>query len=313
MNEQYLQPVLAYLMSLQDSICKRIEQLDGEARFQQDAWQREQGGGGRSRVMKNGAVFEQAGVGFSHVHGAQLPKSATAHRPELEGRDFNACGVSLVFHPKNPHVPTVHMNVRFFIAEKAGEEPVWWFGGGFDLTPFYAVEEDVIGWHQHAKATLDKLDESLYPSYKTWCDDYFYLKHRNEARGVGGIFFDDLNDRPFEDAFAVIKAVGDAFVDGYEPIVKKRKDTPFTEQQRAFQLYRRGRYVEFNLVWDRGTLFGLQTGGRTESILMSMPPMARWEYDWQPEPGSAEARLTEYFLLPQDWASKRIAGSADDA
>lgn len=313
MNEQYLQPVLAYLMSLQDSICKRIEQLDGEARFQQDAWQREQGGGGRSRVMKNGAVFEQAGVGFSHVHGAQLPKSATAHRPELEGRDFNACGVSLVFHPKNPHVPTVHMNVRFFIAEKAGEEPVWWFGGGFDLTPFYAVEEDVIGWHQHAKATLDKLDESLYPSYKTWCDDYFYLKHRNEARGVGGIFFDDLNDRPFEDAFAVIKAVGDAFVDGYEPIVKKRKDTPFTEQQRAFQLYRRGRYVEFNLVWDRGTLFGLQTGGRTESILMSMPPMARWEYDWQPEPGSAEARLTEYFLLPQDWASKRIEGSADDA
>lgn len=313
MNEQYLQPVLAYLMSLQDSICKRIEQLDGEARFQQDAWQREQGGGGRSRVMKNGAVFEQAGVGFSHVHGALLPKSATAHRPELEGRDFNACGVSLVFHPKNPHVPTVHMNVRFFIAEKAGEEPVWWFGGGFDLTPFYAVEEDVIGWHQHAKATLDKLDESLYPSYKTWCDDYFYLKHRNEARGVGGIFFDDLNDRPFEDAFAVIQAVGDAFVDGYEPIVKKRKDTPFTEQQRAFQLYRRGRYVEFNLVWDRGTLFGLQTGGRTESILMSMPPMARWEYDWQPEPGSAEARLTEYFLLPQDWASKRIEGSADDA
>lgn len=313
MNEQYLQPVLAYLMSLQDSICKRIEQLDGEARFQQDAWQREQGGGGRSRVMKNGAVFEQAGVGFSHVHGAQLPKSATAHRPELEGRDFNACGVSLVFHPKNPHVPTVHMNVRFFIAEKAGEEPVWWFGGGFDLTPFYAVEEDVIGWHQHAKATLDKLDESLYPSYKTWCDDYFYLKHRNEARGVGGIFFDDLNDRPFEDAFAVIQAVGDAFVDGYEPIVKKRKDTPFTEQQRAFQLYRRGRYVEFNLVWDRGTLFGLQTGGRTESILMSMPPMARWEYDWQPEPGSAEARLTEYFLLPQDWASKRIEGSTDDA
>ena len=205
------------------------------------------------------------------------------------------------------------MNVRFFIAEKAGEEPVWWFGGGFDLTPFYAVEEDVIGWHQHAKATLDKLDESLYPSYKTWCDDYFYLKHRNEARGVGGIFFDDLNDRPFEDAFAVIQAVGDAFVDGYEPIVKKRKDTPFTEQQRAFQLYRRGRYVEFNLVWDRGTLFGLQTGGRTESILMSMPPMARWEYDWQPEPGSAEARLTEYFLLPQDWASKRIEGSADDA
>lgn len=303
MNEQKLKPVLAYLMRLQDQICERIEWLDGGGTFQQDEWQREQGGGGRSRVMKDGSVFEQAGIGFSHVHGEQLPKSATAHRPELEGRDFNACGVSLVFHPKNPHVPTVHMNVRFFIAEKPGEEPVWWFGGGFDLTPFYAVEEDVINWHKHAKRTLDALDETLYPTYKTWCDDYFYLKHRNEARGVGGIFFDDLNDRSFEDAFAVIKAVGDAFCDGYEPIVQKRKDTSFTEQQRDFQLYRRGRYVEFNLVWDRGTLFGLQTGGRTESILMSMPPLVRWEYDWSAEPGSAEAALTDYFLLPRDWAS----------
>jgi len=303
MNEQKLKPVLAYLMHLQDQICERIESLDGEGQFQQDQWQREQGGGGRSRVMKEGKIFEQAGIGFSHVYGEQLPKSATAHRPELEGRDFNACGVSLVFHPKNPHVPTVHMNVRFFIAEKPGEEPVWWFGGGFDLTPFYAVEEDVIYWHQHAKKTLDAVDDTLYSKYKTWCDDYFYLKHRNEARGVGGVFFDDLNDRSFDDAFAVIKAVGDAFCDGYEPIVQKRKDTNYTDQQRQFQLYRRGRYVEFNLVWDRGTLFSLQTGGRTESILMSMPPMVRWEYDWAPEPGSPEAALTEYFLLPKDWAN----------
>jgi len=303
MNEQYLKPVIAYLTGLQDSICARIEAIDG-CSFKQDEWQREQGGGGRSRVLKQGNIFEQAGVGFSHVHGEQLPKSATAHRPELEGRDFNACGVSLVFHPNNPHVPTVHMNVRFFIAEKEGEEPVWWFGGGFDLTPFYAVEEDIIDWHKKAKDTLDQLDESLYPKYKTWCDDYFYLKHRNEARGVGGIFFDDLNDRSFEDAFAVIQAVGDAFCDAYCPIVEKRKGEPYTEQQRDFQLYRRGRYVEFNLVWDRGTLFGLQTGGRTESILMSMPPLVRWEYDWQPTPDSAEAQLTEYFLIPQDWASK---------
>ena len=306
MNEEKLKPVIAYLMRLQDQICERIERLDGGGTFQQDQWQREQGGGGRSRVMKEGRIFEQAGIGFSHVYGEQLPKSATAHRPELEGRDFNACGVSLVFHPRNPHVPTVHMNVRFFIAEKTGEEPVWWFGGGFDLTPFYAVEDDVIHWHQHAKRTLDALDETLYPTYKTWCDDYFYLKHRNEARGVGGIFFDDLNDRPFDDAFAVIKAVGDAFCDAYEPIVQKRKDTVYNQKQRDFQLYRRGRYVEFNLVWDRGTLFGLQTGGRTESILMSMPPLARWEYDWSAEPGSDEAALTEYFLQPRDWAAMTV-------
>ncbi|WP_404400913.1 oxygen-dependent coproporphyrinogen oxidase [Idiomarina seosinensis] len=303
MNDAYLKPVIAYFMDLQDRICNQIETVDKKGRFQQDRWQREKGGGGRSRVLKNGAVFEQAGVGFSHVYGESLPDSATAHRPELAGREFNACGVSLVFHPKNPHVPTVHMNVRFFIAEKDGHEPVWWFGGGFDLTPFYAVEGDVIEWHQKAKAALDAVDESLYPKYKPWCDDYFYLKHRNEARGVGGIFFDDLNDRSFEEAFAVVKAVGDAFCDAYCPIVERRKETPYTEQQRAFQLYRRGRYVEFNLVWDRGTLFGLQTGGRTESILMSMPPMVRWEYDWQPQPDSAEAQLTEHFLIPRDWAA----------
>ncbi|MGM0481060.1 MAG: oxygen-dependent coproporphyrinogen oxidase [Pseudomonadota bacterium] len=303
MNEAYLKPVIAYFTDLQDRICDRIETVDAQAPFQQDQWQREKGGGGRSRVLKQGAVFEQAGVGFSHVYGESLPNSATAHRPELEGREFNACGVSLVFHPNNPHVPTVHMNVRFFIAEKEGHEPVWWFGGGFDLTPFYAVEDDVVEWHKKAKDALDAVDPSLYPEYKTWCDDYFYLKHRNEARGVGGIFFDDLNDRSFNDAFAVVKAVGDAFCDAYCPIVMRRKDTPYTEQQRAFQLYRRGRYVEFNLVWDRGTLFGLQTGGRTESILMSMPPMVRWEYDWQPEPDSPEAQLTEHFLIPRDWAA----------
>lgn len=303
MNERYLEPVIAYLMQLQDAICERLEGFEVSAKFQQDEWQREQGGGGRSRVLKNGQVFEQGGVGFSHVHGKELPKSATAHRPELEGRDFNACGVSLVIHPRNPMVPTVHMNVRFFIAEKEGEEPVWWFGGGFDLTPYYAFEEDVIEWHQKAKASLDKVDDSLYAKFKPWCDDYFYLKHRNEARGVGGIFFDDLNDRPFDEAFDVIKAVGDAFCEAYCPIVERRYELPYSEQQRDFQLYRRGRYVEFNLVWDRGTLFGLQTGGRTESILMSMPPLARWEYDWQPTPGSDEAQLTEYFLQPRDWAS----------
>ncbi|NQZ03050.1 oxygen-dependent coproporphyrinogen oxidase [Idiomarina sp.] len=302
-EQTMLQPVLNYLLSLQDSICQQLEAVDGSGHFQQDEWQREQGGGGRSRVMKEGETFEQAGVGFSHVYGEQLPKSATAHRPELEGRDFNACGVSLVIHPRNPHVPTVHLNVRFFIAEKEGEDPVWWFGGGFDLTPYYPYTNDCIEWHKKAKASLDKVDPALYDKYKVWCDDYFYLKHRNEARGIGGIFFDDLNDRSFDEAFDVIKAVGDAFCEAYVPIVERRKKTEYSEHQRQFQLYRRGRYVEFNLVWDRGTLFGLQTGGRTESILMSMPPLVRWEYDWQPQPESVEAALTEYYLLPRDWAA----------
>lgn len=303
MNEGYLDAVKAYLLQLQDEICQRLEAFETSASFQQDEWIREQGGGGRSRVLKDGGVFEQGGVGFSHVYGKELPKSATAHRPELEGRDFNACGVSLVVHPRNPMVPTVHMNVRFFIAEKEGEEPVWWFGGGFDLTPFYGFKEDVIDWHTAAKSALDSVDSQLYPTFKEWCDDYFYLKHRNEARGVGGIFFDDLNDRPFDDAFAVMQAVGNAFCDAYCPIVSKRQQLPYSQQQRDFQLYRRGRYVEFNLVWDRGTLFGLQTGGRTESILMSMPPLVRWEYDWQPEAGTAEAELTDYYLQPRDWAA----------
>ena len=303
MHNDYLKQVKSYLMSLQDAICQQLAQADGEQIFQEDSWDRPGGGGGRSRIIKNGAVFEQGGVGFSHVYGEKMPASATAHRPELEGRDFNACGVSLVMHPENPMVPTVHMNVRFFIAQKEGEEPVWWFGGGFDLTPFYPFDEDIIEWHQQAKNALDSVDEKLYPEYKAWCDDYFFLKHRDEARGVGGIFFDDLNDRSFDECFSVIKAVGDAFTKAYLPIVERRKNLAYTQQQRDFQLYRRGRYVEFNLVWDRGTLFGLQTGGRTESILMSMPPLARWEYDWQAQPGSAEEQLTEYYLKPRDWLS----------
>jgi len=303
MHNDYLKQVKSYLMSLQDAICQQLAQADGEQIFQEDSWDRPGGGGGRSRIIKNGAVFEQGGVGFSHVYGEKMPASATAHRPELEGRDFNACGVSLVMHPENPMVPTVHMNVRFFIAQKEGEEPVWWFGGGFDLTPFYPFDQDIIEWHQQAKNALDSVDEKLYPEYKAWCDDYFFLKHRDEARGVGGIFFDDLNDRSFDECFSVIKAVGDAFTKAYLPIVERRKNLAYTQQQRDFQLYRRGRYVEFNLVWDRGTLFGLQTGGRTESILMSMPPLARWEYDWQAQPGSAEEQLTEYYLKPRDWLS----------
>ncbi|MDV6328483.1 oxygen-dependent coproporphyrinogen oxidase [Idiomarina sp. Sol25] len=303
MHNDYLKQVKSYLMSLQDAICQQLAQADGEQSFQEDSWDRPGGGGGRSRIIKNGSVFEQGGVGFSHVYGEKMPASATAHRPELEGRDFNACGVSLVMHPENPMVPTVHMNVRFFIAQKEGEEPVWWFGGGFDLTPFYPFDEDIIEWHQQAKNALDSVDEKLYPEYKAWCDDYFFLKHRDEARGVGGIFFDDLNDRSFDECFSVIKAVGDAFTRAYLPIVERRKNLAYTQQQRDFQLYRRGRYVEFNLVWDRGTLFGLQTGGRTESILMSMPPLARWEYDWQAQPGSAEEQLTEYYLKPRDWLS----------
>jgi len=303
MHNDYLKQVKSYLMSLQDAICQQLAQADGEQSFQEDSWDRPGGGGGRSRIIKNGAVFEQGGVGFSHVYGEKMPASATAHRPELEGRDFNACGVSLVMHPENPMVPTVHMNVRFFIAQKEGEEPVWWFGGGFDLTPFYPFDQDIIEWHQQAKNALDSVDDKLYPEYKAWCDDYFFLKHRDEARGVGGIFFDDLNDRSFDECFSVIKAVGDAFTKAYLPIVERRKNLAYTQQQRDFQLYRRGRYVEFNLVWDRGTLFGLQTGGRTESILMSMPPLARWEYDWQAQPGSAEQQLTEYYLKPRDWLS----------
>ncbi|TMP26636.1 oxygen-dependent coproporphyrinogen oxidase [Pseudoalteromonas rubra] len=301
LSQVNLESVKAFLLALQDEICQGLEQADGSGKFIEDAWQREEGGGGRTRVMRDGAVIEQGGVNFSHVYGASMPASATAHRPELAGRSFHACGVSLVIHPKNPHIPTSHANVRFFIAEKEGEEPIWWFGGGFDLTPFYPVLEDVKHWHGVAKAVCEPFGEQVYGDYKKWCDDYFYLKHRKETRGVGGLFFDDLNQWGFDTSFAFMQAVGKGFLDAYVPIMEKRKDTPFSEAQRQFQLYRRGRYVEFNLVWDRGTLFGLQTGGRTESILMSMPPLARWEYDFTPADDAPEALLYKHFLRPRDW------------
>ncbi|PHR66652.1 oxygen-dependent coproporphyrinogen oxidase [Pseudidiomarina marina] len=304
MHDSMLEQVNHYLKSLQDKICDALEQADGKGVFQEEAWQRAGGGGGRSRVLRDGAVLEQGGVGYSHVFGEQMPASATAHRPELAGRNFNACGVSLVMHPRNPYVPTSHANVRFFIAEKEGAEPVWWFGGGFDLTPFYPFDDDIKHWHQVAYNALQPFGDELYPKFKKWCDDYFWLKHRDETRGVGGLFFDDLNERGFEESFAIMRAVGDAYLDAYLPIIARRKDMPYGEREREFQLYRRGRYVEFNLVWDRGTLFGLQTGGRTESILMSMPPLARWEYGYQPEPGSAEAKLYADYLRPRDWLTE---------
>jgi coproporphyrinogen III oxidase len=293
--------VKAYLLDLQNRICAELETVDGRGKFVEDSWLREEGGGGRSRVMTNGAVVEKGGVNFSHVSGAELPSSATAVRPELAGRCFEAMGVSLVIHPENPKIPTSHANVRFFIAEKAGEDPVWWFGGGYDLTPYYGNEEDCIHWHQTAKDACGPFGDDIYPRFKKWCDDYFYLKHRDEARGVGGLFFDDLNEMGFEKSFALMRSVGDSYTKAYAPIVERRKNDVWTEQQRNFQLYRRGRYVEFNLVYDRGTLFGLQTGGRTESILMSLPPLVRWEYDWSPEDGSAEAELYEKFLPHRDW------------
>ncbi|MFC3094213.1 oxygen-dependent coproporphyrinogen oxidase [Alteromonas sediminis] len=295
-----IETVKSFLLSLQDAICNALERADGTGKFEQDNWQRTEGGGGRSRVLKNGGVIEQGGVNFSHVFGDTMPPSATAARPELAGRKFQAMGVSLVIHPKNPHVPTSHANVRFFIAEKEGESPIWWFGGGFDLTPFYPNKEDVIHWHKVAKRIGDEFGEHVYNDHKKWCDEYFYLKHRQETRGVGGLFFDDLNEWGFDKSFAYMRAVGEGYIDAYVPIMEKRKSQPFTQQERDFQLYRRGRYVEFNLVYDRGTLFGLQTGGRTESILMSMPPMARWEYCYQPEPGSKEASLHDW-LKPTDW------------
>jgi len=293
--------VKAYLLDLQDRICAGLESEDGTAKFEQDSWDRAEGGGGRSRVMTNGAVFEQAGINFSHVFGANMPASATAARPELEGRSFEAMGVSLVIHPHNPYIPTSHANVRFFIAEKEGADPVWWFGGGFDLTPYYGFKEDAEHWHRTAKEACDPFGTEAFPKYKKWCDDYFYLKHRDEPRGIGGLFFDDLNAEGFEKSFAFMQSVGDHYLPAYQPIVAKRKNTEYGERERDFQLYRRGRYVEFNLVYDRGTLFGLQTGGRTESILMSLPPLVKWRYDWHPEPGSPEAELYDVFLKPHQW------------
>ncbi|WP_203525735.1 oxygen-dependent coproporphyrinogen oxidase [Crenobacter caeni] len=301
MNEQDKNKVKSFLLSLQARICAALEAADGGATFAEDAWQREQGGGGISRVLADGALFEQAGVNFSHVTGDALPASASAHRPELAGRRFEAMGVSLVVHPKNPYVPTSHANVRFFVAEKDGEAPIWWFGGGFDLTPYYGFDEDCVHWHTVARDLCAPFGPDTYPRYKAWCDEYFYLKHRAEPRGVGGLFFDDLNAPGFDASFAFMRAVGEGYLDAYLPIVQRRRDTPWGERERQFQLYRRGRYVEFNLVWDRGTLFGLQSGGRTESILMSMPPLVRWQYGYQSEAGSPEARLTEHYLTARDW------------
>ena len=289
-----------FLRELQDRICAAVEQVDGQAKFVEDAWTRPAGGGGRTRVLRDGAVFEQAGVNFSLVHGNQLPPSATAHRPELAGGGFIATGVSLVLHPRNPYLPTTHANVRYFEASKDGLEPVWWFGGGFDLTPFYPFDEDIAHWHVVARDLCAPFGADVHAKYKKWCDEYFYLRHRGETRGIGGLFFDDLNEWGFERCFAFQRAVGDGFLDAYLPIVEKRKGTRFGEREREFQLYRRGRYVEFNLVYDRGTLFGLQSGGRAESILMSLPPRVRFEYGYAPEAGSAEARLAEY-LKPRDW------------
>jgi len=292
--------VIEFFKSLQDEICDALSKADGAGSFFEDNWQRQAGGGGRTRVMTNGAVIEQGGVNFSVVSGDKLPPTATAQRPELAGRTWQACGVSLVIHPKNPHIPTAHANVRFFIAEKAGEKPVWWFGGGFDLTPFYPNDEDVQHWHQTAFNICQPFGDNVYNDHKKWCDEYFYLKHRDETRGVGGLFFDDLNQWDFDTCFDYVKAVGKGFIDAYLPIMERRKAQKYGDAERQFQLYRRGRYVEFNLVFDRGTLFGLQSGGRTESILMSMPPLARWEYNFQADEGSSEAKLADY-LSPKDW------------
>lgn len=301
MSQPEIESVKRYFMELQDRISAALQQADGSARFREDNWGRAEGGGGRTRVLAEGGTFEQAGVNFSHVYGPSLPPAASAARPELSGRRFQALGVSLVIHPRNPYVPTSHCNVRFLLAEKAGVPPVWWFGGGFDLTPYYGFEEDAVHWHRTARAACETFAAGYYVRYKRWCDEYFYIRHRQEARGIGGLFFDDLNENGFEHCFAFTRSVGDHFLPAYLPIVARRRDTPYGERERDFQLYRRGRYVEFNLIYDRGTVFGLQSSGRTESILMSLPPLVRWRYDWHPQAGTAEARLVERFLQPRDW------------
>jgi len=296
--------VKQYLQDLQASIATELQAVDGRTTFVTDTWKRAAGGGGRSMLLRDGAVFEQAGVNYSEVHGDSLPASASAHRPELAGRRFRAMGVSLVVHPDNPYIPTSHANVRFFIAEKAGQDPIWWFGGGFDLTPYYGFKADCEHWHGVAKQACDPFGADRYDEYKKWCDEYFYLKHRNEARGIGGLFFDDLNQPDFEQAFAFMRSVGDHYLPAYVPIVNAHRDDAFGEREKQFQWYRRGRYVEFNLVYDRGTLFGLQSGGRTESILMSLPPVVNWRYNYQPDAGSTEAELTDYYLKAKDWLAQ---------
>ena len=303
-DQTHTEQVRTYLLSLQDNICTALADVDGGTGFREDNWDREGGGGGRSRVMEGGAVFEKAGVNFSHVFGASLPNSATAARPELAGRSFQAMGVSLVIHPHNPYVPTSHANVRFFIAEKEGAAPVWWFGGGFDLTPYYGFVEDAVHWHRLAKEACTPFGDDVYPRYKQWCDEYFFLKHRNEPRGIGGLFFDDLNEGGFEKCCSLMISIGNHYLPAYLPIVERRKDITYGDREKSFQRYRRGRYVEFNLVYDRGTLFGLQSGGRTEAILMSLPPEVTWRYDWHPEPNTAEAELYEVFLKPTDWLTE---------
>lgn len=289
-----------YLLGFQNTMCQMLEEQDGGA-FIEETWQREQGGGGQTRVLEDSAIIEKAGVNFSHVCGEHLPKAATDKRPHLVDAPFQALGVSVIVHPRNPFVPTSHANLRFFIATPPDQEPVWWFGGGFDLTPYYAFEDDCIEWHQYAKAACDELDSDLYAYYKDWCDQYFYLPHRQEARGIGGLFFDDLNEYGFDNCFDFIQNVGHNYLSAYQAIVQRRRDHFYQQRHRDFQCYRRGRYVEFNLLYDRGTLFGLQSGGRTESILVSMPPQVYWRYNWQPEPGTAEKELSEYYLVAQEW------------
>ncbi|TVQ48698.1 MAG: oxygen-dependent coproporphyrinogen oxidase [Gammaproteobacteria bacterium] len=305
-DEVSISAVQSYLQGLQNDICTALESADGPGRFQADRWERPGGGGGESRILSEGGVFEKAGVGFSDVQGDTLPPSATRARPELAGRGFRAMGVSVVIHPHNPYVPTSHANVRFFVAEAPDSVPVWWFGGGFDLTPYYPYDDDVRHWHDTARAACEPFGTALYPRFKAWCDDYFFLPHRQETRGVGGLFFDDMNEGGFAHCFGLMRSVGDHYMRAYLPIVQRRRDLGYGEREREFQLHRRGRYAEFNLAFDRGTLFGLQSGGRTESILMSLPPLVRWSYDWQPPPGSREAGLADY-LRPRDWLAELSA------
>ena len=302
LKENYeIKSVIEYLLNLQKKITENIENIDDKAKFSSDKWERDEGGGGESKILRNGKIFEQAGVNFSHVRGKSLPPSAIKTRPDLVDKEYEATGLSLVIHPQNPFVPTTHANLRFFSAQDRGKEPVWWFGGGFDLTPYYPFLDDVVFWHNNAYEACKGFGDSYYPKFKTWCDEYFFLKHRNETRGVGGLFFDDFNELGFERSLQFVQSVGDQFLSAYIPIVKKRMNHSFSQEQREFQLYRRGRYVEFNLLFDRGTLFGLQSDGRTESILMSLPPQVRWEYNWSPEENSLEKDLYDNYLKPRDW------------
>lgn len=297
--------VIRYFKALQNDLCRQLGALEPAADFTEDVWTHAHGGGGITRTIEQGALFEKGGVNFSQVKGAALPATAasTDHRAQIKGKPFEASGVSLVMHPLNPYVPCCHMNVRFFLADPEGAAPHWWFGGGYDLSPCYGFDEDCVHWHQTAKRACDRFDPRHYPRFKTWCDEYFHLKHRDEARGIGGLFFDDYRKGGFVRAFEFLQGIGGSFIEAYRPIVERRRHMPYDEAQRSFQCYRRGRYAEFNLVYDRGTLFGLESGGRTESILMSLPPVARWQYDWRPQPGSDEQRLADYYLKPRDWLS----------